>query len=428
MAITTISLLNTFLEQMLKVNELASWVNGAETGSSSVANTAITGAVFKTGSNNSGLSLSESSVQVGNTVYIDVGTLGTSVGNTATHIIASMNVVNSVHQFTRSIAANANVGFTAATAAQVQAAIGRDDANTASLEAGGAHGTANTGLTTAQGAFAKANASSNVADDTTPQLSSNLDSQGKSFENVSTITIHSGERVEWEGTDNVVNGAIQTGASGLVFYIRRAGNTGLTDVVRVNQQGHFHPLYDNQSSLGVNDRGWTELYVTDGGTIYYGDHEITQSGNVITFDTDVSMNAWVGGSGRFDDVATVSEIWSHANNKVLTTDGAWDAVGYAAVAGASGITLNMAANNNFNVVINQTTTLNNPSNLKPGQSGVLVLSFTGAHSVSYGTNWVFESDTAPSASGNTAARDLLSYIVTPNKKIFGTLFTNVPIT
>lgn len=422
MTIASISANNTFLEHVVKTNEISSWINGAEAGTSQVQNTSVTGAVFKVQSNNSGISVSDTSVEVDDIIYISVGTLGTDISNTATHIIASMNVVNTVHQTTRSAFSSANDATTTASAAFAKANTACTSADSANTTGSSAYGQANTALTTAQGAFAKAN-SSNVVNDPSPQLSANLDAQTYSFENVSTISIESGERVDFKGSDDLANATFTVTSTGLEIYTREAGNSATTLRAVFQNDGDIVPGFDGENSLGKASKGWNNGYFADGAVIYMGGHEISQSSNVITVDADVSMNAWVGSSGRFDDIATVSDIWGYSNNKVLTTE-MWEATKFHPVSSEANITLDFGANSNFNVAVGQSMTLVNPTNTKEGQTGSIMYSANGSHTVSYGSNWVF-AGAIPTNSGNTAGRDILNFKVLPGGKILSALLTNV---
>ena len=75
--------------------------------------------------------------------------------------------------------------------------------------------------------------------------------------------------------------------------------------------------------------------------------------------------------------------------------------GYAAqeidsLSGTS-VTPNFASGNNFSLTLSGTTTINNPSNITAGQSGVIIITqASGGYAVSWGSYWDFVDGTAPS--------------------------------
>jgi len=60
------------------------------------------------------------------------------------------------------------------------------------------------------------------------------------------------------------------------------------------------------------------------------------------------------------------------------------------------VTPNFASGNNFSLTLSGTTTINNPSNITAGQSGVIVITqASGGYAVSWGSYWDFVDGTAP---------------------------------
>lgn len=91
----------------------------------------------------------------------------------------------------------------------------------------------------------------------------------------------------------------------------------------------------------------------------------------------------------------------------------------------STITPDFAVANNFVVVLGGTgRTLANPSNLTPGQSGVIVIKQDGTGSrtiTTYGSNFKFAGGTAPTLTSDANAIDVLSYFVISATEIVATL-------
>ena len=89
----------------------------------------------------------------------------------------------------------------------------------------------------------------------------------------------------------------------------------------------------------------------------------------------------------------------------------------------STITPDFADKNNFTVTLGGNRTLDNPSNLTAGQSGVIVINQdgTGSRTLAYGSYWKFAGGTAPTLSTGANDIDVLSYFVVSSTVILATL-------
>ena len=76
-------------------------------------------------------------------------------------------------------------------------------------------------------------------------------------------------------------------------------------------------------------------------------------------------------------------------------------------------TLNFAAGNNFSLTLVGNITLNNPTGLTTGQSGIILIQQDsgGSRTVGFGSFWDFPSATAPTLSTGANALDCLTYFV-----------------
>lgn len=94
---------------------------------------------------------------------------------------------------------------------------------------------------------------------------------------------------------------------------------------------------------------------------------------------------------------------------------------------ASTITLDLSTSNNFSTTLTGNVVFANPSNMVPGQSGVIVITqdATGSRVISFGTNWKFSNATVPVLTTTANAVDYLTYYVAANAQIFGSLIKNV---
>lgn len=94
---------------------------------------------------------------------------------------------------------------------------------------------------------------------------------------------------------------------------------------------------------------------------------------------------------------------------------------------ASTVTLDLATANNFSVTLTGNVILANPTNMVPGQSGVIVITqdATGSRTISFGTYWKFTNATVPSLTTTANAVDYLTYYVAANYQVFGSMIKNV---
>lgn len=98
-----------------------------------------------------------------------------------------------------------------------------------------------------------------------------------------------------------------------------------------------------------------------------------------------------------------------------------------ALTDASSITPDFSAANNFSVTLGGTRTLENPTNLVAGQSGVIFISQdgTGGRTLSFGSYWDFSGGTAPALTATASAVDCLVYAVRSSTSIHAQLITNL---
>lgn len=91
------------------------------------------------------------------------------------------------------------------------------------------------------------------------------------------------------------------------------------------------------------------------------------------------------------------------------------------------ITPDFSLANNFSVTLAGNRTLANPTNLEPGQSGVIFISqdATGSRTLGFGTYWDWPNSTAPSLTTTANAVDVLVYTVRSSTSIAAQLITNI---
>jgi len=131
---------------------------------------------------------------------------------------------------------------------------------------------------------------------------------------------------------------------------------------------------------------------------------------------------------RIDNAGNVNIATSGKAQRLYVNGNAASVI--SAIGSTSGtITLNLANANNFSLTLNAnaTNTLANPSNLEPGQSGVIYVSqdATGSRTLAYGTSWDFPGGTAPTLTTTANAVDAIVYTVRSATSITAQLISNI---
>lgn len=99
----------------------------------------------------------------------------------------------------------------------------------------------------------------------------------------------------------------------------------------------------------------------------------------------------------------------------------------SALTDAATITPDFGTANNFSVTLAGNRTLANPTNLEPGQSGVIFITqdSTGGRTLAYGTSWDFPNAATPVLSTTGNAVDVLVYTVRNSTSIATQLITGI---
>ena len=89
--------------------------------------------------------------------------------------------------------------------------------------------------------------------------------------------------------------------------------------------------------------------------------------------------------------------------------------------------INLGTANNFSMTLTGSLTLNNPSNITAGQSGVIFITQdgTGGRTVAFGSYWSFADGTAPTITATASAKSALYYVCRTTTDIFVTSTLNV---
>jgi len=123
---------------------------------------------------------------------------------------------------------------------------------------------------------------------------------------------------------------------------------------------------------------------------------------------------------------TNSEMWTGASSaKAVTPKKIFDAAVTQDLTDGATITIDGNAGVNFKVTLAGNRTLANPTNMKTGQSGIIIVTQdgTGNRSLAYGTNWRFPGGAAFGGLLSTAAGavDTISYYVRSDGTILGAI-------
>lgn len=171
---------------------------------------------------------------------------------------------------------------------------------------------------------------------------------------------------------------------------------------------------DNTASAAV----WKQLVDTDTAQTL-SNKTIDASTNNIT---NLSGSAIVSGTVdiAYLPEATSAEFLDNTADKLLSTDQTWGAAGETTLTDAANISIDFATGINFLVTLAGNRTLDNPTNVKAGQSGYIrvVQDATGSRTLSFGSNYVFPSGVAPTLSVTANAEDMLFYVAISPTKIF----------
>jgi len=109
--------------------------------------------------------------------------------------------------------------------------------------------------------------------------------------------------------------------------------------------------------------------------------------------------------------ATAAQYRANTADRILTTDQVWSAAGLVSLTDGATITPDFSTGINFTVTLGGNRTLANPTNAKAGQAGVIIIKQdgTGSRTLSFGTNWMFANDVAPTLTTTASRTDLLHY-------------------
>jgi hypothetical protein len=200
-------------------------------------------------------------------------------------------------------------------------------------------------------------------------------------------------------TGNTLQGSNITGVSG-TFTTRVSGATVTGDTVQ-----------------GGNISGVSGVFTTQlsGATVIASNITGTSG----TFTNRISGATITGVTGNFTTLNATSipgyAVLSGAQTFSGGQRGLVSVVNYA-----TGIALDLATNNNFQITLTGNTTLQNPSNVVSGQAGtVTIIQGSSGNTMAFGSSWQYPggSGSTPSLTATSGATDVLAYYVINSTKI-----------
>lgn len=210
--------------------------------------------------------------------------------------------------------------------------------------------------------------------------------------------------------------------SGLADYATARANMGLTIGTHVQA---YHALLQSISGLTFGSDSF--IYGTGSNTAAAG--TITSFGRSLVDDADAGTARTTLGLGNTATMneASVSEYRSATADRPISPDTAWSAADLVSLTDGTTIAVNMSNGFNFTVTLGGNRTLGNPTNAKPGQTGIIEINQdgTGSRTLAYGGNWKFAGGTAPTLTTTAGAKDVLSYVVLSSTSILATLIADV---
>lgn len=126
-------------------------------------------------------------------------------------------------------------------------------------------------------------------------------------------------------------------------------------------------------------------------------------------------------------LSTASEFRSDTASKILPVATVWDAAEYVTTSYASTVTLDFNAGFNFYISLTGNITLANPTNTKPGQSGIILLQQdgTGGRTITLGSNFKFANGVTPTFDTVATRVNVIAYTVYTSSFIVATVLPGV---
>lgn len=160
----------------------------------------------------------------------------------------------------------------------------------------------------------------------------------------------------------------------------------------------------NDRVIAITDNASTSTYAANWIKADYTDQVLSVAGRTGAVTLSTSDVSGLGTAAVLDETTT-AQFRANTADKVLSTDQVWAAAALVTLTDGATITPDFSAGLNFVVTLGGNRTLANPTNVKEGQSGVLLVKqdATGSRTLTWGSNWKWAGATAPTLT-TTASR------------------------
>ena len=116
----------------------------------------------------------------------------------------------------------------------------------------------------------------------------------------------------------------------------------------------------------------------------------------------------------------VSNARDLTNIRNIEAVSGWASQAIDSLSGTS-VTPNFDVGNNFSLTLSGTTTINNPSNITAGMSGVIVITQgAGSYTVSWGSYWDFVDATSPTIPTTNGSVSIITWFARSTTSILAT--------
>ena len=160
--------------------------------------------------------------------------------------------------------------------------------------------------------------------------------------------------------------------------------------------------------------------------IYANGTDIRQVGYIVNT-ADITDGAVTYPKMAASALATTTEFNEDTADKLLPVSTVWNAADYVTIGYSPNVALDLNTGSNFSITQTGDITIANPTNAKPGQSGVIALTqdSTGNRTVSFGSYFKFPNGEPPIIDGDPGRVNMVLYTVFSSSFIITSVLAGV---